>query len=50
VLHHVGDDSEAAFWVLEVLVLDTGLDDVERGRDEKRGTGTCNRGNKILRP
>jgi hypothetical protein len=50
VLHHVGDDPEAALGVLEVPVLDTGLDDVERSRDEERGTGTGDWSNEVLRP
>ena len=33
-LDHVADNPEAALWVLKVAVLDTRLDDVERGRDD----------------
>jgi hypothetical protein len=50
VLHHVGNDSEAALGVLEISVLDTGLDDIERGRDQERGGGTGDRGDEVLRP
>lgn len=50
VLHHLGHDLETAFGVLEVPVLDSGLDDVEGSRDKKRGAGTGNRSDKILRP
>jgi hypothetical protein len=50
VLHHVGNNPEAAFGVLEVLVLNSGLYDVEGSRDEERGASTGNRSNKILRP
>jgi hypothetical protein len=50
VLHHVGNNPEAAFGVLEVLVLNSRLDDVEGSRHEERGASTGNRSNKILRP
>jgi hypothetical protein len=49
-LHHVGDNPEAALGVFEVPVLDSRLDDVERSRDDQRGAGTSNRSDKILRP
>jgi hypothetical protein len=49
-LHHVGHDPEAALGVLEVPVLDAGLDDVERSGDEERGAGTGDRGDEVLRP
>lgn len=48
--HHVGDDLEAALWVLEIPILDPGLDDVERGGDEERCSGTRDRGNEVLTP
>jgi hypothetical protein len=50
VLGHVGEDSETTLGVLEVSVLDTGLDDIERSGDDKRGRGTGNRSNKVLEP
>lgn len=50
VLGHVGQNAEAALGVLEVAVLDTGLDHVKRSRDDKRGRGTGNRRNKVLEP
>ena len=49
-LHHVGHDPESTLGVLKVPVLNTGLDDIERSRDEKRGAGTGNRSDKVLRP
>lgn len=50
VLHHVGDDSEAGLGVLEVAVLDTGLDHIEGCGDDERGAGTAHRGDKVLGP
>ena len=47
---HVGQDAETALGVVKVLVLDTGLDDVERRRHNKRGRGTGDRGDKVLEP
>ena len=49
-LHHVGNNPETALGVLEVLVLDSGLDDVEGSGDDERSTGTGDRGNEVLRP
>lgn len=49
-LRHVAQDPEAALGVLEVSVLDSGLDDIERGRDDERGRGTSNRGHEVLEP
>lgn len=49
-LHHVRHDPEAALGVLKVPVLNTRLDNVERSRHEKRGAGTGDRGDKVLRP
>jgi hypothetical protein len=49
-LHHVGDNPEAALGVLEVPVLDSCLDDVQRSRHDKRGAGTGDRSDKVLRP
>lgn len=49
-LHHVSNDLESTLWVIEVLVLDTGLDDIERGRNEERSRGTSNRGDEVLEP
>lgn len=50
VLGHVGQNAEAGLGVVEVLVLDTGLDDIERSRDDERGRGTSNRSDKVLEP
>lgn len=49
-LDHVLDDLNTALRVLEVAVLDTGLDDIERRRDNQRGRGTRNRSDKVLQP
>lgn len=50
VLEHVGHNSEARLGVLEVAVLDTGLDNIQRSGDDQRSTGTGNGGNKVLTP
>jgi hypothetical protein len=50
VLHHAGNNPEAAFGVLEVPVLDTCLDDVEGRRDDERCACTTNGGDEVLRP
>lgn len=50
VLGHVAQDSETTLGVVEVAVLDTGLDNIERSRDNERGSGTGNRGNEVLEP
>lgn len=50
VLHHVGHNPEATLRVLKVPVLDTGLDDIERSRDDKRCAGSGDRGDEVLRP
>ena len=50
VLGHVCDDSETRLLGLEVAVLDTGLDDIERSRDDERSRGTGDGGDKVLRP
>lgn len=47
---HLGQDTEPTLRVVEVLVLDTGLDDVERSRHDQRGRRTSNGGNKVLEP
>lgn len=49
-LGHVGDDTEARLLGLEVAVLDTGLDDIERSRDDERSRGTGNGSDKVLEP
>lgn len=49
-LHHVLNNLEATFWVVKVLVLDTSLDNIERGGDEKRSRCSGNRSNKVLEP
>lgn len=40
---HLGDNPNAALWVVEVAVLNAGLDDIEGCRDEERGRGTTDR-------
>jgi hypothetical protein len=50
VLHHVGNDAEAGLGVLEVAVLDTGLDHVERGGDDQGSAGTTDGSDEVLRP
>lgn len=50
VLHHVGHDTEAGLGVLEVAILDAGLDHVERGGDDQGGASTADGGDKVLRP
>lgn len=50
VLSHVGQDTEARLGVVEVAVLDTGLDDVKGGRDDKRSRGTSDGSDKVLEP
>lgn len=49
-LGHVGENAETALGVLKVAVLDAGLDDVERGRDNERRRGTSDGGDKVLEP
>lgn len=41
VLKHRGDDLEARFGVLEVAVLDTGLDDIEGSGHDQRSASTA---------
>jgi hypothetical protein len=50
VLHHAANNLESTLWVLEVSVLDTGLDDIERSRDDERGSSTTNGGDEVLEP
>jgi hypothetical protein len=50
VLEHVGDDASASLLDLEVAVLDAGLDDVERSRDNEGGGGTGDGSNEVLGP
>ena len=47
---HVGQDAEAALGVVKVSVLDTGLDDVERGGHEERGRRAGDGGDEVLEP
>lgn len=47
---HVGENAEAALGVLKVAVLDTSLDNIERGGDDERSRGTSNGGDKVLEP
>ena len=49
-LGHVGHNPEARFRVVKVAVLDTGLNHVQGSRDNQRGTGTADRGDKVLSP
>lgn len=49
-LHHVGNDTEARLGVLEVAVLDTGLDHIERGGDDQGGASSADGGDEVLRP
>lgn len=47
---HLGQNLESSLWVLEVLVLNTRLDDVQ-GRGHDQGCSrTSNRGDKVLEP
>lgn len=48
--NHVLDDLQTGLGVVEVSVLDSGLDDIERSRDNQRGRGTKERGNNVLAP
>lgn len=50
VLGHVGNDSESRLGVLEVAVLNTGLDHVQGSRDNQRGTGTADGSDEVLGP
>lgn len=50
VLGHVGDDTETRLLGLKVAVLNTGLDDIERSRDDERSRGTGNGCDKVLEP
>lgn len=47
---HVCHDAHAALGVVEVAVLDTGLDDIEGSGDDERGGGTGNGGDEVLEP
>lgn len=49
-LGHVGDNPEAALGVLEVPVLDAGLDHVERGGNDQGCTSTGDGSNEVLAP
>jgi hypothetical protein len=50
VLDHVGDDTSAGLFDLEVAVLDAGLDDVERCGDNERSGGTGDGSDEVLAP
>lgn len=50
ILNHTSYNPEATLWIVEVSVLDAGLDDVERGRDNKGCGSTCNRCYEVLKP
>lgn len=47
---HVLDDGEPGFVTAEILVLDSGLDDVQRSRDNQGGRSTANGGHEVLAP
>ena len=49
-LDHVLDNLDTALWVIKVAVLDTGLDDIERCRDNQRRRSTSNRCDEVLEP
>lgn len=50
VLEHLGYDASAGFRVVEVAVLDTGLDYVQGSGDNQRCAGSANRCDEILGP
>ena len=47
---HVSNDAEAGLGVLEIAVLDTGLDHIKRSRNDERSSGTGNGSDKVLHP
>ena len=49
-LHHVLNDLESTLWVVKVLVLNAGLDDIERSGNYERSGCTSNRSNEVLEP
>lgn len=50
VLGHAGNNPESRFRVLEVAVLDPGLDDIKRGRHNQRSAGTEDGSHEVLCP
>lgn len=50
VLRHVGQDSESGLGVIEVAVLDTGLDHVERSRHDEGRAGAADGSDEVLSP
>jgi len=46
---HLADDTDAAFRVIKVAVLDPGLDNVQRGSDSDRGDRSADGGAKVLK-
>lgn len=50
VLGHVRHNPESRLLGLEVAVLNTSLDDIERGGDDQRGRGTGDGGDEVLGP
>lgn len=48
ILEHVGDNAETRFRVLEVAVLNAGLDHIQGSGHNERGAGTAHRGDKVL--
>lgn len=47
---HAAHNPEATLWVVEVSILDTGLNNIQRSGDNQRRGGTGNGRNKILHP
>ena len=47
---HVGQNPEAALGVLEVTILDSGLDHIERSRHDQRGGCAGNGRYEVLEP
>lgn len=50
ILNHAANNLESALWVIEISVLDTSLDYIERSRDEERCGSTSNRRDEVLEP
>ncbi len=50
ILCHVRQNPESSLRVLKVSVLDTSLDNVQRGGDDKRRRGTGDGGDEVLEP
>jgi len=50
IFHHTRHNPETGFGVLEVAVLNSGLDDIKGCGNDQRCTGACDRSNKVLGP